>query len=44
MITGYGTVDNAVEAMKLGAYDYITKPFDMDRLLKVVDISKPIFH
>lgn len=37
MITGYGTVDNAVEAMKLGAYDYITKPFDMDRLLKVVE-------
>ncbi|HOE18709.1 MAG TPA: sigma-54 dependent transcriptional regulator [Syntrophorhabdaceae bacterium] len=37
MITGYGTIDNAVEAMKLGAYDYITKPFDMDRLLKVVE-------
>lgn len=37
MITGYGTVDNAVEAMKLGAYDYITKPFDMERLLKVVE-------
>jgi DNA-binding NtrC family response regulator len=37
MITGYGTVDNAVEAMKLGAYDYITKPFDVDRLLKVVE-------
>jgi DNA-binding NtrC family response regulator len=36
MITGYGTVENAVEAMKLGAYDYVTKPFDMDRLLKVV--------
>jgi DNA-binding NtrC family response regulator len=36
MMTGYGTVDNAVEAMKLGAYDYITKPFDVDRLLKVV--------
>ncbi|MCX5719295.1 MAG: response regulator, partial [Nitrospirae bacterium] len=37
MITGYGTVENAVEAIKLGAYDYITKPFDMDRLLKVVE-------
>jgi DNA-binding NtrC family response regulator len=37
MITGYGTVDNAVEAMKLGAYDYVTKPFDMNRLLKVVE-------
>ena len=26
VITGYGTVENAVEAMKLGAYDYITGP------------------
>jgi len=26
MITGYGTVNSAVEAMKLGAFDYITKP------------------
>ena len=37
MLTGYGTVENAVEAMKLGAYDYVTKPFDMDRLLKIVE-------
>ncbi len=36
MITGYGTVESAVKAIRLGAYDYITKPFDMDRLLKVV--------
>jgi DNA-binding NtrC family response regulator len=43
MITGYGTVDNAVEAMKLGAYDYITKPFDMDRLLKVVEHVETTF-
>lgn len=27
IITGYGTVETAVEAMKIGAYDYITKPF-----------------
>ena len=27
VITGYGTVENAVEAMKLGAADFITKPF-----------------
>lgn len=41
MITGYGTVENAVKAIKLGAYDYITKPFDMDKLLKVVEnVSK----
>lgn len=35
VITGYGTVETAVEAMKLGAYDYITKPFDL-RKVKVV--------
>jgi DNA-binding NtrC family response regulator len=37
MITGYGTVESAVTAIKLGAYDYLTKPFDMDKLLKVVE-------
>jgi DNA-binding NtrC family response regulator len=36
VITGYGTVENAVEAMKLGAYDYITKPFDTEHLKIVV--------
>lgn len=30
MMTAYGTVDTAVEAMKLGAVDYVTKPFDVD--------------
>ncbi len=32
MITAFGTVDVAVEAMKSGAYDYITKPFNRDEL------------
>ncbi|MFN3483892.1 MAG: sigma-54-dependent transcriptional regulator, partial [Planctomycetota bacterium] len=32
LITAYSTVDTAVEAMKLGAYDYISKPFNMDEL------------
>ncbi|GAB4331187.1 MAG: sigma-54 dependent transcriptional regulator [Candidatus Abyssubacteria bacterium] len=36
MITAFGTVDNAIEAMKLGAYDYITKPFNRDELRIVV--------
>ena len=37
LITGFGNVDNAVEAMKLGAYDYITKPFTLDRVELVVE-------
>ena len=36
MITATRTVKTAVEAMKLGAYDYITKPFDMDELCLVI--------
>jgi len=32
MITAYGGVDTAVRAMKLGAYDYVEKPFDLARL------------
>ncbi len=32
VITAFGAIDNAVEAMKLGAYDYITKPFNRDAL------------
>ncbi|RTZ94870.1 MAG: sigma-54-dependent Fis family transcriptional regulator [Deltaproteobacteria bacterium] len=37
MITGYGGVEMAVEAMKRGAYDFITKPFDHDALLMRLD-------
>ena len=36
MITAHGTVDTAVEALKLGAFDYVTKPFDKDELRNVV--------
>jgi DNA-binding NtrC family response regulator len=32
VVTGYGTVQSAVQAMKNGAYDYVTKPFGMDEL------------
>jgi len=32
VITGHGTVQSAVEAMKNGAYDYVTKPFSLDEL------------
>lgn len=37
MITGYGTIGSAVEAMKEGAFDYITKPFSGDEIKLVVD-------
>jgi two-component system nitrogen regulation response regulator NtrX len=37
MISGHGTVDTAVAAIKLGAYDFIEKPFKADRLLLFVD-------
>jgi DNA-binding NtrC family response regulator len=37
LITGFGTIESAVEAMKLGAYDYITKPFDMEHVLRTAD-------
>lgn len=33
IITGYGTVENAVEAMKMGAYEFLKKPIDWERLL-----------
>jgi two-component system response regulator PilR (NtrC family) len=32
MITAFGTAESAVEAMKMGAYDYITKPFKIDEV------------
>src|SRR3990167_499785 len=40
MMTAYATVETAVEAMKLGAYDYITKPFSSDELLLILDRIK----
>ena len=41
VITAHGSVETAVEAMKRGAYDYITKPFSMEELLLIVErVSK----
>lgn len=37
MMTGYGTIDSAVEAIKLGAFDYLTKPFPEERLATVLE-------
>ena len=39
LMTAYGTVENAVEAMKQGAYDYLPKPLDMKRLRALVHKS-----
>jgi nitrogen regulation protein NR(I) len=36
MITAHGTVDTAVEALKSGAFDYLTKPFDKDEVRTIV--------
>ena len=36
LVTAFGTVENAVEAMKAGAYDYITKPVNMEELRLIV--------
>ncbi|MGC8659956.1 MAG: sigma-54-dependent transcriptional regulator [Desulfomonilaceae bacterium] len=36
MITGYATVDSAIEAMKMGAYHYISKPYRIDAVRKIV--------
>lgn len=37
MITAHGTIDTAVEAMKRGAFDYVTKPFDQKEFLETID-------
>ncbi len=36
MMTGHGTIESAVEAMKIGAYDYLTKPFPQEKLFALV--------
>ncbi|MCI0454326.1 MAG: sigma-54 dependent transcriptional regulator [Candidatus Dadabacteria bacterium] len=40
IFTGHGTVPNAVEAIKRGAMDFITKPFDKDLLLKKLEVIR----
>src|SRR5512142_655625 len=37
MVTAYATAENAVQAMKLGAYDYVLKPFKVDELKLVLE-------
>jgi len=37
MLTAYGTSEKAIKAMKLGAFDYLEKPFDLDEFLIILD-------
>lgn len=39
MMTGHGSIDTAVQSMKLGAVDYVTKPVVFDKLLKAVEYA-----
>ncbi len=39
MISGHGNIDTAVEALKKGAFDYIAKPPDLNRLLQTVNVA-----
>lgn len=37
LFTGYGTIENAVQTMQMGAYDFLTKPIDLEYLFLLVD-------
>ena len=39
VVTGYGTVKDAVEAIKRGARDFVSKPFQIDELMHVLELS-----
>ena len=40
MMTAQDTMNNTIEAMRLEAYDYITKPFDFDEIYRLIDKAK----
>ena len=44
ILTAYGTIQSAVEAMRAGAYDYLTKPFDNDELLMTIKRAEEHLH
>lgn len=39
MLTGHATIESAIEGMKLGAFDYLMKPCEMDQLLEKVEAA-----
>lgn len=44
IITAHGSIDTAIESMKKGAYDYITKPFDLDELILQAAKAMELHH
>ena len=44
MLTAYGSVQTAVEALKVGAYDYLSKPVDLDNLEMMIDRGMKVLH
>ncbi len=42
VMTAYGSIDSAVEAMKFGAYDYINKPFNTEEIILILDRIKEL--
>jgi DNA-binding NtrC family response regulator len=47
IMTGFGTIESAIEAIKAGAFDFITKPFKLDRLLIIIQNAlekRRLFH
>ncbi len=39
MLTGHGTIESAIDGMKMGAYDYLLKPCDIDQLMQKVEAA-----
>ncbi len=39
MLTGHGSIDSALDAMKLGAYDYLTKPCEIEELVAKIEAA-----
>ncbi|NOT00955.1 MAG: sigma-54-dependent Fis family transcriptional regulator [Phycisphaerales bacterium] len=44
MMTAYSTIENAVEAIKLGAFDYLSKPFEMETLVLTIEKALATTH
>ncbi|HAA02281.1 MAG TPA: two-component system response regulator [Syntrophobacteraceae bacterium] len=40
MLTGHGTVETAIEGMKLGAFDYLLKPYEMETMLQKLETAR----